>query len=276
MCIRDSVLAVPLPFDSSLCRGQLAKVCDRKRSVKWLIETPRAKRSRAAATRPRQRSAVGSLPFIHGVVVVVGLVREAPAHGPVRVVRGRRPSLGGLVRRDGRAGLARARGAGAEARRVVGVAVEGAVALVDADLDDRRAARRRPPARRVDAVPRGAGAGVPEPGARPAVDAAAVRGARERAVLDVAAARRVVGPEIRAVVEAARVEGVVVAAVPADGDGAAGLPARRREERVGLRREALGRPGDPLLALRPRRRDCLLYTSPSPRDKRQSRMPSSA
>ena len=30
------------------------------------------------------------------------------------------------------------------------------------------------------------------------------------------------------------------------------------------------------LSLRPVFRDCLLYTSPSPRDKRQSRMPSSA
>ena len=37
-----------------------------------------------------------------------------------------------------------------------------------------------------------------------------------------------------------------------------------------------GKPSDQILKTNYKNKDCLLYTSPSPRDKRQSRMPSSA
>ena len=43
-----------------------------------------------------------------------------------------------------------------------------------------------------------------------------------------------------------------------------------------VRAKQEGRSPDPIHGIRGKQRSCLLYTSPSPRDKRQSRMPSSA
>ena len=62
--------------------------------------------------------------------------------------------------------------------------------------------------------------------------------------------------------------------------GAASVPATSVPTATAAAQGAAAVPGQPAAAAAPAKRErievCLLYTSPSPRDKRQSRMPSSA
>ena len=86
-----------------------------------------------------------------------------------------------------------------------------------------------------------------------------------------AARRGVRRAEVDALVEQ-RVD--VVSIEPADRRWSAGV--EEAEEAVDAGRRQLRRPARLPRVLGARRGPCLLYTSPSPRDKRQSRMPSSA